>query len=223
MYNGIEKKSKNEKAYEPRKETPAARMLYVVTNHFFRLLWANILCVLFSIPVVTAPAAMSGLHAVIQQYYRYGYGEVWPTFIEEFKSDFMQKLFSAMLPLVICAAVFVFGSKINMVLVFYLLAAASFALGLSVYGWLFPQLPLLDIQATDGLKNALILSFLETPRSLGLIAVQAVVITLIMWFYPVSLVLVFIIVPLIPALLTEMIAFPVIEKRLVNKEGTDRQ
>lgn len=139
-------------------------MLYVVTEHFFQLLWANILCVVFSIPLVTAPAAMSGLHAVISQYYRKGYGDVWPAFIEEFKNDFMQKLFSA----------------------------------------------------TEGLKNALILSFLEPSRSLGLIAAQAVCLSLMVWFYPVSCLAVLFVFPLVPAVFTELTAFPVIEKRLIR-------
>lgn len=217
MYRGCEDKKKiEEKKYGRRDESPAARMLYVIFEHFFQLLWANILCVVFSLPVVTAPAAMSGLHAVISQYYRKGYGDVWPVFIEEFRSDFMQKLFASMLPAAVCAVVFLVSSGLDSRPVFYILAAAVTALSFSIYGWLFPQLPFLTLSATEGLKNAMLLSLLEPLRSLGLIAAQAVFVSLMVWFYPFSFLFLLFAFPLFPAVFTELIACPVIEKRLVR-------
>lgn len=217
MYRGVETEKIKQKDYEPRNEKPVARMLYIVFENFFRFLWANILCVVFSLPVVTAPAAVSGLHAVISQYYRKGYGDVWSIFIEEFKSDFMQKLFSAVLPAAFCFIVFLLAGGLDSRPVFLMLTAASVALSLSVYGWLFPQLPLLKLSATEGFKNALILSFLEPFRSFGLIAVQAVVLSVMAWFYPFSVPVLFFVFPLLPAVLTELIAFPVIERRLIRE------
>ena len=68
------------------------RIWDMLCNHFFRLLWANILCVICSLPIVTIPAALSGLFAVVQQYYRKGYGDVNSTFFQEFKQDFLIRI-----------------------------------------------------------------------------------------------------------------------------------
>ena len=46
------------------------RLLHTVGGHFTKLLLANVLTVVCSIPIVTIPAALAGLHAVGQQYYR---------------------------------------------------------------------------------------------------------------------------------------------------------
>ena len=68
------------------------RLWYLLTTHFFDLLRANLLYALFSLPVITIPAALCGLYAVVLQYWRVGYGELFGTFWREFKANFFSSL-----------------------------------------------------------------------------------------------------------------------------------
>ena len=58
------------------------RIWDMLVNHFFQLLWANVLCVICCMLLITIPAAISGLFAVVQQYYRKGYGDVGSAFFK---------------------------------------------------------------------------------------------------------------------------------------------
>jgi len=201
----------------PRGESPSGRMLYVLTEHFWQLLRANLLCVLFCLPVITIPAAVTALHAVIQQYYRKGYGDVWPTFIQSFREDFTERLFAAVLPFAAAVIVGMILLNVSTSVITYLVMATVVAVVLILYGWLFPQLPFLDTSPLTALKNALILLGLENLKSFFLLAVQAVFLTLTVFFLPVSMLAFLFFVPLAPAMLTELVAFPVLEERLVKK------
>jgi len=203
--------------YVPRGETPSSRMFYVLTDHFWQILRANLLCVLFCLPVITIPASLAALHAVIQQYYRKGYGDVWPVFIKAFREDFVERLFAAALPAAAVAIVGLLLLNVSTSAVTYLVMATVIAVALILYGWLFPQLPFLDTSPLNTLKNALILMGVENMKSFALLAVQAVFLTLTVFFLPVSLLAFLFLIPLAPVMLTELIAFPVLEDRLVKR------
>lgn len=205
------------KDYEPRAEGTAARFLYVVTDHFWQLLWANILCVLFCLPLFTIPASLTALHAVIQQYFRKGYGEVWPTFSAEFKTDFLERTFAGFLPFLAALVVGLILYRLETSVFTILIMALALVFMFSVYGWYFPQLPLLKLTGLQALKNALLLMMIETKRSILFVAIKAVILTLMVLFYPFTLAAFLFLVPIVPALLIESIAWPKLEEHLVRE------
>lgn len=70
----------------------AARFFYLAYTHFAKLVGANMLFLLFCVPVVTIPAALSGMNRVCILLVREGTCSVWRDFILEFKNSFLKSL-----------------------------------------------------------------------------------------------------------------------------------
>ncbi len=81
------------------------RVLFVLATHFWKLVSLNMLFVLFSVPVVTIPAALCGLNRATIKLYREGNCFVWTEFFKEFRAN----LFKAM-PFGITGVAFMFAS-----------------------------------------------------------------------------------------------------------------
>jgi len=77
-------------------EPPPARGLkrfsFVFSNHFAKLVYISFLTALFSLPLVTAPAALCGLTAVMMNLVREGHTFLWDDFWEAFKAGFSRSL-----------------------------------------------------------------------------------------------------------------------------------
>ena len=203
----------------PTKTLP--RVWDMLVNHFFRLLWANILCVLCCIPIITIPASLSGLFAVVQQYYRKGYGDVGSTFFQEFKQDFLIRIALTMVLLALPVAGWMLGSVFSAVWAPYAVCAAFTLFSILTFSWLFPQMALLKLRPLLALRNAMILTGLESTRNLGLMIVWLLFggVMLIMW--PLSFVLLLFLVPVAPVILIHTITEPVLEKRIIGKNADE--
>ena len=193
-----------------------ARIWDMLCNHFFRLLWANLLCVLCSLFIVTIPAALSGLYAVVQQYYRKGYGDVNGTFFKEFKQDFLVRIVMTVILVALPVAGWWLGSMIAEWAA--LVACALFTVfSLLVLGWLFPQMALLTLKPTEALRNAVLLTALENKRNLLLLVVEVLFGGVMLAFWPLSFILLLFLVPVVPVILINAIAEPVLEERIIGK------
>ena len=69
----------------------------LLATHFWKLVELNLLFILFSIPIVTLPAALCGVNRVCVLLIRNGYCFVWGDFWEEFRRSFRRSLFPALL------------------------------------------------------------------------------------------------------------------------------
>lgn len=63
------------------------RIRYVLTTHFSKLIQANLLFILFSLPVITIPVSFAAMTAVVQELFRKGHCHVWHTFFQEFRTE----------------------------------------------------------------------------------------------------------------------------------------
>ena len=192
------------------------RIWDMLCNHFFRLLWANILCVICSLPIVTIPAALSGLFAVVQQYYRKGYGDVNSTFLQEFKQDFLIRIAITLGLVILPVAGWLLGTVFSDRIALVVCALFS-VLSLLTIGWLFPQLALLKLRPMEALRNAFLLSCLESKRNLLLLVVEVLFggVMLVMW--PLSFILLLFLIPVYPVIFIHVITEPVIEERIIGK------
>jgi len=198
----------------------AARLWDMLCNHFFKLLWANILCVLCSLLIFTIPAALCGLFAVVQQYYRKGYGDVTDTFFKEFRQNFVIRvLYTAVLMLLPLLGL-VLGSIINS---WTALVACSLCtvVSLLTWSWLLAQMSLLTLKPSQALRNALLLTALESKRDLLLIVVWVVFGGTLVTFWPISMLTLFVLVPVIPVALIHVITEPVLEDHIIGKNGEE--
>lgn len=193
------------------------RLWYLLTTHFFDLLRANLLYALFSLPVITIPAALCGLYAVVLQYWRVGYGELFGTFWREFKANFFSSLAltAALVAIPICCWKLTtpYGEAIS-----YVATAAFLAFVLILLGWLYPQLALLKLGPLLALRNAAILTLLETKRNLFLLMASLVLLGSFLFLWPLSLILLVVFLPVFSVIIMVMLTLPVLEERLVQDE-----
>ncbi len=206
---------------EPVRNTPGAKLWYLLTTHVPRLLLANLLCTLFCIPVITIPAALCALQAVVLQYYRVGYGSsVFQTFWKEFKSAFLPKTLFTFLLLALPVGGWFLGSLIA-VWASYALAGVLAVLALSTLAWLYPQLALLQLRPAEALRNALLLTAIESWRNLLLLLIELVTTAVIVVLWPLSLLFLLVFLPVLPVVLLTAVTMPVLEQRLIEQAQPD--
>lgn len=166
--NQIQKKIESERS-------TAKQIIFSISTKLWVFVRLNVLFLLFSIPVVTAPAAFSGMTKVLMNLVRRDNCEVWKDFWVEFKASFI-KSFIAGLIFVGCVTIIVllgrsiFGSLNNFSGA--LGAAVLFVFGVMVYVafcYVFTQSSILDISLKKCFKNALILLLIEPKRNVMLL------------------------------------------------------
>ncbi len=202
------------------------RLLHTVGGHFTKLLLANVLTVICSIPIVTIPAALAGLHAVVQQYYRKGYGDVFSKFFGEFKANFFSRLFIAAVLAVLPVGGWFLGAQLSDPAAVGI-CAFFVVLDLLVYGWWFPQIALLKLSPGQALRNAFLMIFIATKENVLLLVLSGLTIILNTLLWPVSLIPIAIFAPSLFVLLTADIVNPVLDKRIIGPaaeaEAADQQ
>lgn len=199
------------------------RIWDMLVNHFFQLLWANVLCVICCLPIITIPAAISGLFAVVQQYYRKGYGDVGSAFFKEFKQNFLSRIGITLLLLLLPLVGWLLGSMFTAPWTPYAVCAAFSLFALLTLSWLYPQLALLTLKPAHALRNAMILTGVESKRNLGLIVIWVIFggVMLVMW--PLSFILLLFLVPVAPVIAIHTITEPVIENRIIGKAKPEEE
>lgn len=197
----------------------AGRVWYVLTTHFFKLVRVNLLFILFSLPVVTLPAAMAGMTAVIHALYRQGNCFVWDTFFREFRAEFLPRTLWGLLMPALPAAGWFLGGMVSEWMA-YLISAILLAAVLMAMGYWFPQLALLKLSSGQCMRNALLLTALEPVCNFRLLLCQGIAgaVTIIAW--PFSAPLLLLLIPALVQLLNAAAVTPVLEARLIHEEDT---
>lgn len=202
-------------------ESAASRIAHMLGTYFFRLLGVNMLFLIACVPVVTIPAACCGLHSVVQRYYREIHSTtVTREFFREFKADFLQRtvicFLSLGIPMLIALLV---GSRLSSTFRLVLFAV-MFLAGLIVLTWFVPQLVYLNLRPLQALKNALIFTMIETKTNFFLMALHAVVLTVMVFGLPLSgFFLLFL--PVLHAILVTGLVMPVLKDKLAQDEQPD--
>jgi len=161
------------------------RYNFIVKTHFSKLVLLNLLFLVFSIPIITIPASISGMTRVLMRLTREGFCDLWADFIGEFKSFFSLKLLAWLV-------LFAVPAMIAMLIAFLIpgIPAAGLWLALSavsytIQGYLFPIWAILDVPFGANIKNAFALCAMEWKKSI-LILCTASVHVLCYFFFPVS-------------------------------------
>ncbi len=159
----------------PPPQKGAARFFYLLITQPMKLIWVNLLFILFCLPVVTAPAALSGLNRVCLLLVREGTAYVWTDFIMEFRASF----FKSIAVFVGCAVtapaawlcLYVSRSIAQGMTAFILIMLAVLALGWSLLMlcYAFPMLALCSLRAKEILRNAYSLILLEPKADILLL------------------------------------------------------
>ena len=153
-------------------------------THFWKLIAANILFVIFSLPVITLPAALTALDRVCVIIFRDGNIFLWHEFRKEFCRSFTRTLLPGS-----CFALLLFGGYFFMsmgngnpglgviTLLFWSIGILMTMTALLVGEIFFIMISVLEIRNTDALKNAVILSMAKPGYSLAILLIIVLLLT----------------------------------------------
>lgn len=129
---------------------------FVLQNYFFRLLYVNLIFLVCCIPVVTLPAALCGMTAVLQKLLRSDHCNTLSDFWDEFKRDFWKRTAIGVVLLALPAAVWALLSLFS---ISGILATAIYLLlTLLLLGFWIPQMVISEATPLNCLgKSALML------------------------------------------------------------------
>lgn len=168
-------------------------------NGFFRAvnkmvdgLWASVLWLLFSIPIITFGASTTAFYYTVHKSLRGNRGYIWRCFWNSFKSNFKQTTKIWLLMMVIFAFLFADsrimyayaqqGSKVGMLFYFFLILMVF----QTVWGvYIFTYSARFENGLKDTMKNAGIIAMLNLPWSL-LVLVLLVAGALIIFISPIA-------------------------------------
>lgn len=170
--------------YKPKKDRPdiakdaprkkgIVRFLDTLWREFFSLLKLNLLFLLFCLPVVTIPAALTAMSKVTVMMVRDENCFLWHEFWGAFKRDFGRSLLGG-IAILLATAIFALSTWFYYMLtklhwMFIILAAASACMLLGAYFtsvYFFPMLATVELPTGKLLKNSLILGFTCFKRTL---------------------------------------------------------
>ncbi len=178
---------------EPPPQGGWRRFFFVLGTHFWKMISLNLLFLVFSIPVITIPAALCGINRALIKLYRDGNCFVWTEFYKEFRANLWKAL-----PFGCIGAICLFAS-------YYFLSLGtsissngveviSTALGIVLLSftvlflnYVFVFLPTLDLPNRQIAKNAFI--FLITEWKTNMVILGSVAITALfnVTLFPLSL------------------------------------
>ncbi len=155
--------------------------LYTLKNNIWQLFGANLLFSLFSLGIITIPAAFCALNRVLLLLIRNGHCFLWQDFLEEFRRSFKRSLLPALLFLLLLAFGYYFGSlgltnaPIPLSsLLFWTLSLLCFGAGLAWGVYTFVLMALLDLDNRGVLKDARLICMARPGIAMAVIAVLIV-------------------------------------------------
>ena len=172
-------------------EKGAKRFFFLLATHPWKLVTLNLVFLMFSIPVVTIPAAVCGVNRVLIKLVREGNCFLWSDFWQEFKASFLKAM-----PFGLLVAFLLFDS-------YYALSISTsgggilpgalglFLLGLSVLlgSYAFVLMAALDLKGRHIARNALILMVTEWKTNLVIIGSIVAMAFIIAALFPYTVVL----------------------------------
>ena len=197
-------KFEKEGAGLPMPEGGPARYFSLFFSNIWKLMGANVLFVLFSLPLVTLPAALCALNRVCILIYKNGSCYLWQDFVGEFRASFLRSLLPALLFLALLFAGYYFMSLglTNAALplwstIFWAIGIFFVLAGLGWGGYFFVLVAMLEQENRNVLKNARLLCMISPGKALmaALTVIGGAALTAA--FMPLSIFLVLLIIPAI--------------------------
>lgn len=180
---------------EPPPKKGIKRFFFILTTHFWKLIELNLLFILFSIPVLTIPAAYCGMNRVLIKLVREGNCFLWDDFIKEFKANLFKSLpFGLITALLLFFSYFAFSWSLSaggtgMDIVLIVIGMLLLGIAILFSGYVFVFLPALDLKNKLIAKNAFILIWTEWKTNLVLLGCTFLMLFIIAALFPVSVIL----------------------------------
>ncbi len=176
-------------------EKGAKRFFFLLTTHPWKLVTLNLVFLMFSIPVVTIPAAVCGMSRVLIKLVREGNCFLWSEFIKEFKANLFKSLpFGLLFAVLLFMSYYALSlstSSGDSSLSIFAGAIGLFILGLILLfsSYVFVLLPSLALKNRHIAKNALVLMVTEWKTDLVIIGSIVAMAIIIAAFFPYTVIL----------------------------------
>ncbi|MEA4871118.1 MAG: YesL family protein [Christensenella sp.] len=198
-----------------------ARYGFLLVSHFWKLMAANLLFLLFSLPILTMPAALAALNRVCIKLVREGNCLLWEEFRGEFRASLVKGLLIG-LPygLLLAASYYLLSlARSNSGSIY---GIAFFALGLCAFyacasfgSWAFVLLAMLELPVRSLQQNARALTALEFKRTLAAMGITVLSVFLTLALFPYSVVLVVLLLPAIGQFSIVSLYYPAVLARVI--------
>jgi hypothetical protein len=148
----------------------ATRFIFLAYTHFAKLVGLNMIFLLFCIPVITIPAALSGMNRVCLLLIREGVCSVWTDFVKEFKASFMKSLPLGILfsflyaDAAFCVLLGLSSGATGLGILLFIAAAVLCISTVLAAGYTFAIMPLMTLRNIDILRDAVLL-LLRAPKT----------------------------------------------------------
>ncbi len=194
------------------------RFLFLSHTHFWRLTGLNLLFILFCLPAVTIPPAITAMNKVLITLAREGNVFFFKDFMDEFKSSFL-KSWIAFIPWTIVIAISITGYLnmndvySNSIQIILWVTICSILYCFSTY--CFAMLPLIDLPLGKIMKNAAIMVLTEIRRNVFiLLTIPIFIVSAMYYLFAIPLILFFEFSFI--GLINVMIANEAIEERVIK-------
>lgn len=188
----------------PMPEGGIRRYLLLLVTHFWKLIGLNLLFVLFSLPVITLPAALCAMNRVCMLLIRNGHCFLWQDFIEEFKRSFVRSLLPAIFFLFLTFFGY-YAMSLGLTnaglpmwsLIFWAIGIGATIISVCWGEYFFALVSLLDLGNNGILKNAWLLCMIQPQHAIlafGIVMAVGFVTVLLM---PISIILVICLLPVL--------------------------
>lgn len=178
----------------PAPQEGSRRFFYLLWTYIWKLVWLNVVFLVFCVPVITIPAAISAMDRALIVLVRDGNVLLWEEFRDEFRRDFRTSLplgliFGALLFLSYYLLSLALGNLTNM------LGPVAFAIGLFVLffalgrgSYAFLLRAMFDLTTGEILKNANAMAAVRGGRGLAAVLLDLCGLFLVYAFFPYSLI-----------------------------------
>ena len=214
---------------EPKKEIDVnappkqgiALFFSVLLHEFWELIKLNLIFILFCLPVVTIPIAITAMSKVILLMLMDKPFFVFGEFIAAFKAEWKRATVAGLVFFLSLAAA-LYGVLVYAYImeIFFLHSCAIMLCIIFITAgfYLFPMLALLDIGLKGAFKNAALLVLLRLPYNFLTLLTVASLLLLILIFFPTSIMLVFLIFFALINLITTFCAYTGIKKFVIKED-----
>lgn len=207
---------------KPPPEKGAKRFFFLLATHPWKLVTLNLLFLMFSIAVVTIPAAVCGMNRVLIKLVREGNCFLWSEFIKEFKANLFKSLpfglLSAFLLFMSYYALSVSISSADGSQSLLAGVVGLFILGLTLLfsSYVFVLLAALALKNRHIAKNAFILMTTEWKTNLMILGSAFVIVFITAAFFPYTVfLLLFILISLFQLIVCTAVNEPM-QRRIIH-------
>ena len=214
------KKAPKKDFVQPIPNKGAARFFFLLTTHTTKLFYVNLLFLFFCLPVITIPAALSGMSRVCMLLVRDGTSFVWTDFITEFKTSFIKSMVVFLSSIVFLPSAYLCTYISRSVetgagsFLLFVLAVLIFFWSLLMICYAFAMMSLCKLRTGEIIRNAISLIFLEPKADIFLILLVGGITIACMWLLPYSIPLVLILFALL-SLISGVIVYEPIKRRII--------